>query len=116
MKRKPDRNTLYLVTGGFLILYLLANAFWRDAYLIGWLLHQKWYWLSMAICLGAAILGKGTFAITATAGFVLGYGLGELFGKPALPDACNSHYGWVIWLLIFLASLSVGGILQKHRT
>ena len=70
--------------------------------------------VALIIC-AAAAFGKHRFAVTACGGYLLGLILGEGLGKVFIPanDPCNTHYGWLILLTIFLISCLLGLLLQR---
>ncbi len=96
--------------------WLFGHTTGQHRYLYGWLLHQNWFWISMGVCLGGALLKKQQFASISTWGFGLGFLVGELFGEPAKANACNTNNGWWMWLCIFLASMVIGTIVQFRST
>ena len=52
--------------------------------------------------------------MTTLVSFVLGIFIGEIFGPyPQGAFYGHNHYGWAIWLLIFLLSIGMGIALEK---
>ncbi len=121
-----------LIIGGYLLIDLLGRFFgtregdytvmgWlfgtspsQLPYLLGWLLHQKLFWIAMGISALPALLGKFRFAFVTLGGFALSLLIGEFFGKNPEGEAIGQgHYGWLIWGILFLISIIVGIILEK---
>ncbi len=121
MKRSLDFRAVVWVLLGFGSYYLLGRLLCVDKetgqqlYLYGWLLHQKWFWVSMAICLGSAMWNKRIFALLSTLGFGLGFAVGERFGEHPVDPFGNSHDGWWMWSVIFVASMVLGALIQARR-
>ena len=91
---------------------------WQSrVYLFGWLLSSRLYWYAMVAACGGGLLNRRLFALTASAGFFLGWAAGELLGpRRWMPQAgVEYHYGWATWLGIWLLSLILGLILQKRE-
>lgn len=85
-------------------------------YLFGWLIHQKIYWLAMAICRLAALAGCFYTAFIATQGAVAGIFIGEIFGPVSDPKYYHyTHNGWIIWIALFLLSLAVGFLADRVK-
>ncbi len=84
-------------------------------YLFGWLIDMGLFWLAMAISAIPALFAKRLFSITATFAFIAGLIIGDLFGENSDPVAQfygQSHYGWIMWINIFLFGLIMGIILE----
>lgn len=85
-------------------------------YLFGWLIHQKIYWRAMAICRLAALRGKFFTAAISTPGAVIGIIIGEVFGPVTDPVVYHyTHYGWLIWIVIFTLCLAAGLAADKLK-
>ena len=88
-----------------------------DSYLLGWLAHENLLWIALAVILLPLLFYKYLFSAAALTGFALGLLFGEAFGpNPAGAYYGNTHYGWIIWIGIFLACLLIGAVLQKLHT
>lgn len=101
-------------TGESLHWWLTTTSPQELSYLYGWLLKNNLFWWAMIISAIPAAFGKYKFSVSTSAGFVFGLVLGELCGKN--PDGAKmglTHYGWEIWLLIFLFSAVMGVVLEK---
>lgn len=86
------------------------------SYLFGWLIRTNLFWVAMVISVVTALLGKHHFSITTTFGFVVGLLIGEVFGEnPAEQTYGQDHFGWAIWILIFLFTIIMGIILEKLK-
>ena len=84
-------------------------------YLYGWLLRGGLL-LSAILSAAAALLGKRRLAGSITAGFLLGYLLGEFCGQtPAGAPYGQSHLGWAIWGGVFLLSWGMGALLERKK-
>ena len=83
-------------------------------YLYGWLLTSKLFWIAMLISVLPAFFGKIYYSLTTLVSFVLGIFIGEIFCPyPQGAFYGHNHYGWAIWLLIFLLSIGMGIALEK---
>ncbi len=127
------RGLMFLsVIGGYLLVYLLGRIFGTEkgeytvfgwlfgtdpqqfSYLYGWLLHQKFFWLAMLISALPTLFGKFRFVLTTLIGFAIAIPIGEIFGSyPKGAAVGHTHYGWLIWGVIFLLSMIAGIILEK---
>ncbi len=94
--------------------WLFGNHPQQLHYVYGWLVHQKIYWIAMAISMAAALLGKQYCSWFTFLGFVSGMLAGEWFGaNPNASAIGQGHYGWLIWGGIFLLSVGIGILLEK---
>ena len=85
-------------------------------YLLGWLWHNNIYWYASLISAIPTLFGKWKYSISTFAGFALGIIIGEVFGKnPEGAFTGNTHYGWAIWGGIFILSIIVGIVIEKHK-
>ncbi len=81
----------------------------QHTYLYGWLLHQNLFWYAMGISVLSALFGKIRFAAVATGGFAIGLLAGELLGpNPAGIATGHTHYGWLIWGIVYVLSMAAG--------
>lgn len=84
-------------------------------YLFPWLVRNNLYWAATLISLMGALLSKKWFSYTTCIGATFGILFGEIFGpNPGSPTG-HTHYGWWIWILIFLVSIIVGIILETRK-
>ena len=130
LQRKKNIQTAVFIAAGYLLVYLIGRLIYGDLtgssflgwlfgtdskyYLFGWLTHQRLFWAAMAVSAVPALFGKHRFSVITFAAFVLGIFAGEIFGSyPAGAAYGHSHYGWLIWGLIFLASIVAGIIDMK---
>lgn len=133
-KKKVDMKSnvkiVLLVMAGYCLVYLVGRIVCGDFagssfigwltgtdskyYLFGWLTHEKLFWASMLISAIPALFGKYRFSFITFVAFILGLLFGELFGpyEAGIPIG-HSHYGWLIWGVIFLVSIIVGIIDTK---
>ncbi len=82
-----------------------------STYLFGWLLSSRFFLYASLVSALPALLGKRLYALTSLLGFWLALPSGELCGQN--PQNAGEHWGWLIWLLIFLLFSLLGGIGQK---
>lgn len=102
------------ITGESLHWWLTTTSPRELSYLYGWLLNENLFWWAMIISAFPAAFGKYKFSLSTSAGFAFGLVLGELCGKnPAGAKRGLTHYGWEIWLLVFLFSAAMGVVLEK---
>ena len=133
VQRKARLREALFALLAYLLIYLIGRILWCDlsqcsfkgwlfsvrpagehSYLYGWLLSSNLFWYAMAVSVLAALWGKRTFACTTLVGFVLGLVLGMVFGPyPEGAFTGNTHYGWLIWGIVFLLSV-FAGILLEH--
>lgn len=133
-RRKHNARMTFLAAGCYLAIFITGKLFclpledasvtgWlfgtppgEPSYLYAWLLSQGLFLYSSLISCLPCIFGRSRFGFTTLAGFAIGLLLGELLGpNPAGAYYGNTHYGWAIWLLIFLESIVMGAILQCFR-
>lgn len=132
---KGDLRAALLVALGYLAVYLVGRVLWCDlsessllgwlftvrpagehSYLYGWLLSSRLFWYAMGISVLPACFGGRRFSAVTLAGFVLGLLAGMLFGPyPAGVALGQGDYGWLIWGVIFLASIPAGVIAQRRK-
>lgn len=103
-----------ILSGGIVDMTLLAWLFdtapQRSTYLFGWLLSSNLFLCASIVSSLPALFGKRRYALISTLGFMVGLPLGEFCGRN--PYCSWEHWGWAIWLLIYLAFCVYGGILQ----
>ncbi len=128
--RKKNILLALAVFGGYVIIYFATRIFadnpdhvsgltWLIGtkhlpYLIGWLIDSKMFWISMAISIIPSLFGKKYFSFSTLFGFSAGLLLGELCGRnPAGAEYGHGHYGWAIWICIYLFSIAMGTVFEK---
>ncbi len=128
--RKKNILLALAVFGGYVIIYFATRIFAENPdhvsgltwligtrhlpYLIGWLLDSNLFWISMAISIIPSMFGKKYFSFSTLFGFSAGLLLGELCGRnPAGAEYGHGHYGWAIWLCIYLFSSVMGVVFEK---
>ncbi len=111
-----------------LIVYLLGKLITESwglfSYTFDWVVRSKLFLVSSIIAACPSILGKYRFSCSAFVGICLGMITGDLFGEnPAGARFGFGHYGWLIYCVVFFASVLVGVFLevwyrqkQKKRT
>ncbi len=128
-----------LITFGFLAtylaLYLSGRIIWCDigksnllgwlftdiptgehSYLFGWLLSSYLFWYALAISVLPSLWGKFKFSTITTAGFILGFVSGIIWGPyPEGAAIGHGHYGWAIWGVIYLISIVTGILVEKFK-
>ena len=131
MKKKNILITLgYLAV--YLVIYLTGRIIWCDigksnfwgwlftdiptkehSYLFGWLLSSYMFWYSLAISALPSLFGRFKFSAITTAGFILGFVSGVIFGPyPQGAAIGHGHYGWAIWGAIYLISIAAGVVIE----
>ena len=123
-----------IVAGGYLLLYLLGRILYTEsdssmtvmgwlfgtdpqqlAYLFGWLLDKGFFLYASLISIIPALFGKYHFSLTTFTACTIGLLLGEPLGNnPAGAAYGHGHYGWAIWLMVFLFSVVMGILLERH--
>ena len=115
------------IAGGYLLIFLVGKLFANEPcppylvrlfrtdptlhpYLFGWLISHGRMLCFAAISSFSALCGKSCFGWTTLSAFALGLPLGEFLGE--VPNS-YLHYGWVIFLLIFLSGSIMGIALEK---
>lgn len=84
------------------------------AYLFGWLISSKMYLIASVISIIPALFQKYRFSLCTSVGFLIGLIMGELLGpNPAGASLGHSHYGWLIWGILFLISIVSGIVWEK---
>lgn len=79
-------------------------------YLFGWLImHGRMLYFAF-ISLAPALYGKSRLGWTTLSAFALGLPLGEFLGYTVVNW---THYGWAIFILIFLSGCIMGIVLEK---
>ncbi len=119
----------------YLLIYLAGRVLWCDlsqssvkgwlfsvipsgehSYLYGWLLSSNLFWYAMAVSLLFALCGKTRLSRMSTGGFFVGIVLGMIFGPyPEGAFTGNTHYGWLIWGIVFFLSIIAGTILEAVK-
>lgn len=127
-KCKENCLTALFVAVGYLAMYLIGRVVWcnmsqsslvgwlfsaipsgKHSYLYGWLLSSHLFWYAAVISVIPALFGKRKLSCATLAGFVVGLGVGMIFGpNPQGAAMGQSHYGWAIWGMSYLASAVVG--------
>ena len=138
-KNRTKRNikAAALVLCGYIAVYLAGRFIWcggnetsiagvlfevrpsgEHSYLYGWLLSSNMFLYSAIISVLPALWGKYRFSAATFAAFVIGLLSGIVFGPyPEGAATGNTHYGWAIWLFVYLASVIIGIIWEYilHR-
>ena len=114
MKRE---NLKYIV----ILAIILIGLYFLTRYGLPALYTPEWsarhiFWLVAIIVFVPALFGKIKFSIIAIVGYIIGITAGELFGgfQADVPPQ-YIHYGWLILILVFLASCIMGFVVE-HRT
>ena len=82
----------------------------RTTYLFGWLLSSNMFLYASMISALPALFGKRWYSLISMLGFMVALPLGEFCGRN--PYWASQHWGWAIWLMIFLDFSILGGLLQ----
>lgn len=115
------------IAGGYLLIFLVGKLFANEPcppylvrlfhtdptlhpYLFGWLImHGRMLYFAL-ISISPALYGKARFGWTTLAAFALGLPLGEFLGYTTVNW---THYGWAIFILIFISGSIMGIVLEK---
>ncbi len=134
--KKPRRTNLVFfmaAIGAYLLVYLVGRLLCSDLtqnnimgilfgtdskyYLFGWLLTSRLFWCGVFISVLPALWGKYRYTAVTIAGFVFGIFWGEWLGPyPAGEPWGSGHYGWALWIGVFLVSVISGCIWQKLKS
>lgn len=132
-KKRIRENMLWgiAVVFSYLLVYLIGRLISSDMsttnfagllfgsdskyYLFGWLLSSRLYWAAMTVSALPAFFGKRCFPVITFVHAAAGILLGEVFGvNPAGAAYGQGHYGWAIWICLFLSSVVFGIIFEKR--
>lgn len=133
-RRKRNVRAAVLAALGYMGIYLLGRFFWCDmarssvtgwlftakpagahSYLYGWLLSSGLFWWALVLSVIAALFGKYKFSCVTLSGFLLGLIAGMIFGPhPEGAATGHTHYGWLIWGVMYLISVAAGVLAEKN--
>ena len=130
-KEKVRYKTAFIIIGIFVAYYLIwliignkdMNSTMLEIlrmrnsrfYLFPWLVRNNLYWIAMLISVIGALLTKKLFSYSTCIGATTGILFGELFGPNPGDPTGHTHYGWWMWIIIFLISIVVGIILEIRK-
>lgn len=130
-KEKAGYKTALIILGVFLAYYLiwliignkdmkvtlLEILCMRNSrfYLFPWLVRNNLYWIAMLVSVIGALLSEKLFSYSTCLGATLGILTGEIFGPNPESPTGHTHYGWWMWILIFLLSIVIGVILEIKK-
>ncbi len=130
-KEKIGYKTALIILGVFLAYYLIwlvignkdMNSTMLEIlrmrnsrfYLFPWLIRNNLYWIAMLISVIGALLSKKLFAYSTCIGATAGILFGEIFGPNPGDPTGHTHYGWWMWILIFLLSVIIGIIIEIRK-
>lgn len=130
-KEKVGYKTALIILGVFLAYYLIwlvignkdMNSTMLEIlrmrnsrfYLFPWLIRNNLYWIAMLISVIGALLSKKLFAYSTCIGATAGILFGEIFGPNPGDPTGHTHYGWWMWILIFLLSVIIGIIIEIRK-
>lgn len=130
-KEKVGYKTALIILGVFLEYYLIwlvignkdMNSTMLEIlrmrnsrfYLFPWLIRNNLYWIAMLISVIGALLSKKLFAYSTCIGATAGILFGEIFGPNPGDPTGHTHYGWWMWILIFLLSVIIGIIIEIRK-
>ena len=115
------------IAGGYLLIFLVGKLFANKPcppylvrlfhtdptlhpYLFGWLImHGRMLYFAL-VSIAPAMYGKSRFGWTTLSAFALGLPLGEFLGYTTVNW---THYGWAIFILIFISGCIMGVVLEK---
>lgn len=92
------------------IAWLFYASPYRTTYLYGWLLSSNMFLYASIASALPALFGKRWYSLISMLGFMIALPLGEFCGRN--PYWTSEHWGWAIWLMIFLDFSILGGLLQ----
>ena len=99
----------------------LLALFFVTRYALPALYTPEWaarnvFWPMAAVMFIPVLYGKVRFSSVALAGYVAGLAAGELLGGwEADVGPQYRHHGWWIFLLIFVVSCILGGMVQRQK-
>ncbi len=130
-KEKVGYKTALIILGVFLAYYLIwlvignkdMNSTMLEIlrmrnsrfYLFPWLVRNNLYWIALLISVIGALLSKKLFAYSTCIGATAGILFGEIFGPNPGDPTGHTHYGWWMWILIFLLSVIIGIIIEIRK-
>ena len=95
--------------------WLFLNDWVQMDYLYGWLLSSNLFWCAMMVSVIPAIFGRVRFSGVTAVAFAAGWLAGELFGpNPEGAVYGHGHYGWAIWVCVFLVGMVAGAVWQRN--
>ncbi len=110
--------TVGIVLAGYLAIYLISRQVFA-LHSPHYLYTPEWtarnvLWIAAIVSTVPALLGARLFPFVTLGGYVLGVVAGELFGgfEADVPPQ-YLHWGWLIWLGVFLASVGAGVVVEK---
>ncbi len=112
--------TAGVVLAGYLVIYLVSRQLFalhspHHLYTPEWTTRNV-LWIAAIVSAVPALCGVRLFPFVTLGGYVLGVVAGELFGgfEADVPPH-YLHWGWLIWLCVFLASVGIGIVVEKVR-
>lgn len=96
------------------VIYLLTRYAMGSLYTPEWAARNM-FGLIAPVILVFAVLGKLWFSGFALGGYLLGLVAGELLGGFWRAPPSYHHYGWLIFICVFLISCAVGGVVQRKK-
>ncbi len=110
--------TAGIVLAGYVIIYIISRQLFalhspHHLYTPEWTARNV-LWIAAAASTVPALLGARLFPFVTLGGYVLGVVTGELFGgfqSDAPPQYL--HWGWLIWLGVFLACVAAGVVVER---
>lgn len=131
VKEKVRFKSALIILGVFLVYYLIwliignkdRNSTMPEIvrmrnsrfYLFPWLVRNNLYWIAMLISIIGALLSKNLFSCSTCIGATIGILFGEVFGPNPGDPTGHTHYGWWMWIIIFLLSIVIGIILEFRK-
>lgn len=112
--------TAGIVLAAYLVIYVISRQLFglhspHHLYTPEWTARNV-LWIAAIVSTVPALLGARLFPFVTLGGYVLGVVAGELFGgfEAHVPPRFL-HWGWLIWLGVFLASVGVGVVVERVR-
>ena len=132
------KQNLYITLGYlsvYCLIYLTGRIIWCDinesgliawlftsmpigehSYMYGWLLSSYMFLCALVISVLPSLFGRFKFSAVTTVGFIMGLVSGMILGPYPDGDAIgHGHYGWAIWVVVYLISIIVGVIVEKRN-
>lgn len=93
--------------------WLFNTSPYTTTYLYGWLLSSNMFLYASLLSSVPALFGKRWYSLVSMLGFMIALLVGEFAGRN--PHCGWQHWGWAIWLVMYLLFCLLGGGFQLLR-